>query len=179
MEKIWKILRPIEQIENEDLKLKVMRCFEYAITKGGWTEDEALAIPFTLLIPNCPASLLDHTLAVTQIALHSALELVAMYPKFNFNRDYLISGGLLHDVGKFLEYKKEDGKFVKSDFGKLIRHPFSGAAIAYKFEIPPEVVHIIATHAGEGDGRYRNVEAIIINKADFITFHTLKSFLEK
>ena len=35
--------------------------------------------------------------------------------KIPVNRDYLIAGALLADVGKLLEYEIEDGKAVKSD----------------------------------------------------------------
>jgi putative nucleotidyltransferase with HDIG domain len=90
------------------------------------------------------------------------------------NKDQLLSGALLHDVGKLFEYKKEDGKFVKSDEGKLLRHPISGAVFAAKFDIPQKVLHIIAAHSKEGDGARTTVEAIIVNHADFVNFETLK-----
>ncbi len=102
-----------------------------------------------------------------------------MYPDFTYDRDILIAGGILHDVGKFLEYEKDDsGKIVKSKFGKFLRHPFSGAALAYEMKLPAMVVHIIATHAHEGDNGYRCPESILVNKADFITFDTLRKFLD-
>jgi hypothetical protein len=56
----------------------------------------------------------------------------------------------------------------------MLRHPVSGAAFAYKFGLPQEVVHIIAAHSKEGDGLRRTVEAIIVNHADFVNFDVLK-----
>ncbi|MCD6417521.1 HDIG domain-containing protein [bacterium] len=179
MEKVWEKIRLTEEISDLQLREKVKRCFEEAILRGGWSEDEVDEIPFTLLIPDCPVSLLEHTVAVTEIAIKSAETVKSMYPEFEYNRDILIAGAILHDVGKFLEYaRSDDGKIVKSFFGKILRHPFSGAALAYEMRLPDEVVHIIAVHAHEGDNGYRTPEAIIINKADFITFETLREFLK-
>ena len=86
------------------------------------------------------------------------------------NMDILISGGLLHDVGKVLEYALEDGKYVKSKNGKLIRHPVSGAALAWELGLPDEVVHVIASHSFEGDKTPRSIEGILIHHADFTNF---------
>ena len=49
-----------------------------------------------------------------------------------------------------------------------------GAAFASQFDIPQEILHIIAAHSKEGDGARRTVEAIIVNHADFINFEALK-----
>ncbi|RKZ31844.1 phosphohydrolase [bacterium] len=180
MQEIWEKIPQVELISNEQLKSNVKKCFEEAIIRGKWSADEALSIPFTLLIPNCPMSLIEHTSAVTQIALHSAEELKNKYPDFHYDKDIMIAGAILHDVGKFLEYEKDDtGKIVKSPLGKLLRHPFSGAALAYEMKLPAKVVHIIATHAHEGDNGYRCPESILVNKADFITFDTIRKFLDE
>ena len=53
--------------------------------------------------------------------------------KTQVNRDYLIAGALLADVGKLLEFEIVDGKPVKSNYGKHIRHPFSGVGLAFKY----------------------------------------------
>jgi len=55
-----------------------------------------------------------------------------------------------------------------------MRHPFSGAALAYEFGLPAEVQHMIAAHAGEGDKIKRSPEATLIHKADFMSFETLR-----
>ena len=55
-----------------------------------------------------------------------------------------------------------------------MRHPFSGAALAYELGLPMEIQHMIAAHAGEGDKVKRSPEATLINKADFMSFETLR-----
>jgi putative nucleotidyltransferase with HDIG domain len=94
--------------------------------------------------------------------------------RISINRDILLSGALLHDVGKLFEYAREGNRFVKSEEGKLLRHPISGAAFASRFAVPQEVLHIIAAHSKEGDGERRTVEAVIVNHADFVNFEALK-----
>ena len=98
--------------------------------------------------------------------------------KFKMDNDLLVAGALLHDVGKLVEYGKSGtGETVKSRCGKNLRHPFSGTVIALRNGLPDEVGHIIANHAHEGNGTLRSPEAVVVNKADFINFEAIKSFL--
>jgi putative nucleotidyltransferase with HDIG domain len=171
---ITRLLPEIEQIKVERLREQVISTWEEAIKRGGWRLEDLDAIPFTLLIPECKINLITHTRAVTQSALKIAGVLSDFYPeKVQINLDFLIAGAILHDVGKILEYAKEKGKVVKSKTGTLLRHPFSGSALAYKHGLPDEVVHMIATHAKEGEGGYRTIEAMIIHYADFINFESV------
>ena len=169
----------INQIKDPNLRSNTILCLEGAIEKGGWSFQDLNDIPFTLLA-DIPVTLIQHTRAVTQLS-------IAAYDIFNreyrqhytLNRDFIVSGALLHDVGKFLEYKRDGDKFVKSPMGKILRHPFSGAIIAAEYGLPPEVVHIIAVHAHEGDAGYRTPEARIVNHADFMNFEPLKDIYKK
>lgn len=172
--KINQLFPELEQIKDEELRAKVASTWLEAIEKGEWGIDELESIPFTLLIPDCQVNLVAHTRAVTQTALNVARVLLDSYEKkVRIDFDLLIAGAILHDVGKILEYGKERGEAVKSKTGKLLRHPFSGSALAYKRGLPEEVVHMIATHAREGDGGYRSTEAMIVHYADFINFESL------
>ena len=172
--KIYQLFPELEQIKDEGLRTKVASTWLEAIERGDWGIDELKEVPFTLLISDCKTDLVTHTRAVTQTAINVASALSEFYKKkVEIDLDLLIAGGILHDVGKILEYGKEQGKAVKSKTGKLLRHPFSGAALAYKHGLPEEVIHMIATHAREGDGGYRSTEAMIIHYADFINFESL------
>lgn len=169
------LLPELQLIENQQLREKTIACWLDAMKIGGWNDEDLHIIPFTLLIPDCRISFLTHTISVTQTAMASAKVLDKYYRQhYALSMDFIIAGGLLHDIGKLLEYKKEGERFVKSDNGKLLRHPFSGANLAAKHGLPDEIVHIIATHAKEGDGGYRSPEAIIVHHADFMNFEPLK-----
>jgi len=170
-----KILPEINLIKNNELKEKTIAVWQEAIERGGWNVSDLERIPFTLLIPDCPVNIIDHTRGVTQVAIESAKKL----RQFNNNsylidEDILISGGLLHDVGKIVEYADTADGIKKSPMGKLLRHPFSGAGLAMKHGLPDKVVHIIAVHAKEGDGGYRCPEAVIVHHADFMNFEPIK-----
>ncbi|MGD8535758.1 MAG: HD domain-containing protein [Candidatus Aminicenantes bacterium] len=162
-------------IEDSDLKEKTITVWVEAMKEEGWTVDDLQQMPFTLLIEETPVNIIEHTRAVTLSSVEIAEVMVEEYKgKLTLNRDYLLSGALLHDVGKLFEYKREKGKFVKSRGGELLRHPISGAAFASQHGLPKEVVHIIAAHSKEGDGSRKTVEAVIVNHADFVNFEALK-----
>ena len=161
-------------IEDEALREQTLDVWTDAMVLGGWEMNDLPDIPFTLLVET-KVSLLDHTRVVTQtaVAIHDTMS--SFYGgAVPMNRDYLISGGILHDVGKLLEYRKLGDKFVKSEIGKDLRHPFSGTALAYKHGIPSAICHLIAVHAKEGEGARRTPEAVIIHYADFVNFESLK-----
>jgi putative nucleotidyltransferase with HDIG domain len=163
-------------IQDEELKEKTIQVWEAAMERSGWTPDGLNQMPFTLLINPCPASYIEHVRAVTLTAHRAALLFGEIYgDRVPLNMDYLLSGGLLHDIGKLLEYEnREDGMTVQTEFGQLVRHPFSGTALAYEFGLPAEVQHMIAGHAGEGDKIKRSPEGTLINKADFMSFEALR-----
>ena len=169
------LLPEIEMIKDADLREKTLAVVEDALKMGGWTCDDLDRIPFTMLIEKTPVSFLTHTRAVTEVSIKNA-EILNRYYGDNFvDMDVVISGALLHDIGKLLEYKESNGKFVLSESAKYLRHPISGAALAYKHGIKDSVVHIIAMHSKEGDSSKRTKEGIIIHYADFVNFETLRA----
>jgi len=171
---ILRILPEIRKIKNQELREKVILTWEEGIRLGGWDMEDLKKVPFTLLITDSGVNLIEHTRAVTDTALRVAEVVLRAYGNsVKIDRDVLIAGGILHDVGKLLEYAKVKGKITKSNKGKFLRHPFSGAALAYKCGVPDEVIHLIAVHSHEGDEGFRSVEAIIINHADFVNFELL------
>jgi putative nucleotidyltransferase with HDIG domain len=173
-EEVRGVLPELELIEDEALREKTLDVWTDAMVEGGWEIRDLADIPFTLLVET-KVSLLDHTRVVTQTAVAMCDAMSSFYgDAMPMNRDYLVSGGILHDVGKLLEYRRAGEKFVKSEIGKDLRHPFSGTALAYKHGIPSAICHLIAVHAKEGEGARRTPEAVIIHYADFVNFESLK-----
>ena len=175
-DKLIELIPEFELIRDGELKEKVLRVWEKALKMRGMQPEDMLRMPFTLLIKPCPANFVEHTRGVVQVSYQAAQGLQKIYgDRMPINMDHLLAGALLHDVGKILEYVEKDGEFVKSYEGKYVRHPFSGVGLAFDEGIPQEVLHIIAVHAGEGDGRWRSTEGIIVHHADFINFEPLHS----
>jgi putative nucleotidyltransferase with HDIG domain len=181
---IAELFPPLMEIRDAPLREKVAAVWSEAISTGcggkGWTFDEVRALKFTLLAGDIDMTFVEHlnSCAWQCIAIADVLE-KSFRCGIPVQRDYLIAGSLLADVGKPLEYDKDtSGTVVQGKFGQQVRHPFSGVALAYKHGLPGEVLHIIATHSHEGDKVERSIESIIFHHADFVDFDIAK-FLGK
>ncbi len=163
----------IGRMKDKDLADKVIQVWVDCAVEGGWKNyEELLEIPFTLLTETEGVNLIEHTIAVTKGALGIADAMISTYRKvpFDINIDWVIAGGILHDVGKLMEIEKVDGKYRKSYAGKCARHPISGAIAAAKAGLPMEIQNIIICHAKEGEGRPQRIEGVFIHQSDFATF---------
>lgn len=164
----------LAKIGDRDLREKVVDVWVTAAEDGGWKIDQLTQIPFTLLTETHGVNLIQHTIAVTEGAIGLANAIEQTYtPPFKVNMDWLVAGGLLHDVGKLLEIEYADGEHRKSYSGKCARHPISGAILAAKAGLPEEIINMIGCHAKEGDGRPQRVETVLIHQADFATFNPM------
>ena len=116
--------------------------------------------------------LLEHSLAVAALAA----DICARYP--DINRDLLVVGALLHDVGKVeeLRYKRS---FEYTDAGKLLGHIVIGvelveARLRHLPDFPPELAvllkHLLLSHHGQYEfgspKRPKTMEAVILNFLD-------------
>jgi HD superfamily phosphodiesterase len=130
--RLLELMPEFDLIEDADLKEKTIRVWEIAMEESGWTPDALTEMPFTLLINPCPASYIEHIRAVTLTAVRTAVVFAEIYgDRVPVDMDTLVSGGLLHDIGKLLEYeKRDDGLTVQTHAGKLLRHPFTGMELA-------------------------------------------------
>lgn len=174
-EKIKKIWPEIDLIKDVSLREKVLDCWVYAVEYSVLSPEDLNTIPFSLLIKDCNISFMNHKRTCVQLAVEMANIMKKNFGnEIQINMDYLIAGTILIDVGKLIEYDKVDGKLTASHTGKLLRHPFSGVAIADRFGLPPEILHIIAYHSKEGDLGKRTVEAIIVHHADFVSFEPFR-----
>ena len=181
------VTREIEQlfpdlasIGDADLRDGVAAVWDEAISTGcggkGWSVAELRVIPFTLLAGDIDLTFIEHLNSCVKqcIAIERVLGEV-FGTRVPIDHDHLIAGALLADVGKLLEYDKDaQGRVIKGSFGEMLRHPFSGVALCYKHGIPPQVMHIVATHSHEGEKVQRSIESIIFHHADFVDFDIAK-----
>jgi len=180
VEKIAEILPEIRDIQDESLREQVAAVWSEAIATGaggkGWSFEELKAIPFTLLAGDIDLRYIEHLRSCARQCMAVADVLHEIFgDRIPINRDYLLAGSLLADVGKPLEFDRDErGTLVKGRYGEMLRHPFSGVAMCYKHGLPPEVMHIVATHSHEGDKVQRSIESIIFHHADFIDFDIAK-----
>jgi len=173
--KLWK--EELEWIKDKDLREKTAKVWELALEESVLTADDLNKIPFTLKVKGPVVTFMEHKRAVVHISKKSGETIKEMFgDALPVDMDILISGAILCDVGKLLEYTlDENGNATVGSYGKYVRHPFSGVALANKVGLPAQVQHIIAAHAGEGDMVTRSTEAYIVHHADFMTFLPFKN----
>ena len=175
-EKVLEIWPEINWIKDEDLKEKTIQCWIHALERSVLDAEDLEKIPFSLLIKDCNVTFMNHKRTCVHLAVDIANRMVENFKgDISVDMDIMICGAILIDIGKLLEYDIVDGKLTTSNYGKIVRHPFSGVAIADQFKLPPEVQHIIGTHSKEGDLGKRTVESIIVHHADFVSFEPFKA----
>lgn len=116
--------------------------------------------------------LLEHTLSVIRL-----LDQVTKHYQ-GINRDLLITGGILHDIGKIYEYTY-DRMFDYSDQGRLIGHIVIGlemldarisAVEGFSVQLAMELRHLILSHHGTQEfgspKRPKTLEALIVHFID-------------
>jgi putative nucleotidyltransferase with HDIG domain len=177
---VIKLWPELEWIKDTGLREKTARTWELALSRSVLNPDDLEKIPFTLLCgPDLKVSFMAHKRCVVHVAKESGEKMNQFFGEdLPVNMDVLISGAILADVGKLLEYELDnDGNSFQGKYGQYLRHPFSGVSLAEECGVPPEVCHIIAAHAHEGDLVKRTTEAYIVHHADFMTFLPFKSRL--
>lgn len=173
---VLKLWPEIAWISHPGLREQVTETWIRALELSPLTADELNHIPFTLLVPNCPTTFMQHKRCVVHIARKAAESMQEfMGSALPIDQDTVIAGAILADVGKLLEYEKVEGKARQSKRGELLRHPFTGVALAMQCGVPDAVCHIIAAHAAEGDLVKRTTEAYIVHHADFMAFLPFKN----
>ena len=118
--------------------------------------------------------LLEHSLSVGRVAD----AIVGQYQ--DFNRDLLVTGAILHDIGKTVEFNYTTA-IDYSDSGRLLGHIVLGEKIvadaiarleAFPQELALQLLHLILSHHGEKEYgspiRPKTPEAFILNHADDI-----------
>jgi 3'-5' exoribonuclease len=117
--------------------------------------------------------LLEHSLSMAKLAL----VLSTHYPYVD--RDLLVSGALLHDMGKTAEYTIE-GSFSTSTDGKLVGHIVraivmiekAAAEIDFPDDVLQQLIHLIAAHHGTQEWGSpvvpKTLEAILLHQIDLL-----------
>jgi len=176
-ETVLRLWPEIEWIQNPLLREQTTDTWAKALERSPLKPENLNQIPFTLLVPNCPITFMEHKRCVVHIARDSAKAMQEFMGRaLPVDMDVVIAGAILADVGKLLEYEiGPDGKSRQSERGEALRHPFTGVALALECGVPDSVCHIIAAHASEGDLVKRTTEAFIVHHADFMAFLPFKN----
>ena len=132
-EQVLKLWPELEWINDIQLREKTARAWELALERSVLKAEDLDNIPFTLLCgPDLKVSFMAHKRCVVHVARESGEKMNSFFGKdLPVNMDVLISGAILADVGKLLEYELDSGgKAVQGKYGQYIRYPFSGVSLA-------------------------------------------------
>lgn len=154
------IQKVVASIGNSDLRLFVACCLDHRFYE-------------------CPAAIRRHHEYLGGLCEHSletvriALNLVETMPRTEINRDMVIAGAVLHDIGKIFCFDKVGYGYVPNDTYNLIEHITMGIMFIdeYKSLISEsqllQLRHIIQSHHGiYGDVVPLTAEAWLVNQAD-------------
>ncbi|MCI0513453.1 HD domain-containing protein [candidate division KSB1 bacterium] len=160
----------IDSLSHQAVKRLLKLIFDDIDLKNKFTRAPAAK----LWHQNYLGGLLEHTLQVTEICD----KVISNYD--HVNRDILMAGALLHDIGKIHELSLE-GFIDYSDQGRLISHTILGyQLVATKISQLPElpetigtqILHLILSHHGQqAQGAPvvpMTLEAMILHGADYL-----------
>lgn len=172
--------RPQQEMLNELHTIIEGLSFPY----GPLVKKLLLREPFMTQFANAPAAktmhhacvggLLEHSLSMASLASMVATH----YP--HIDKDLLVAGALLHDLGKVYEYAFE-GAFEVSDDGRLVGHISRAAIIVEKAADTIEgmtelqlqqLLHLILSHHGTLEWgspiKPKTIEAILLHQIDLL-----------
>ncbi len=160
--------RLIEGIEQPELRSFLRRFFDDPEISEAYFEAPAGKLWHHAYL----GGLAEHSLTLAEILL----KIAEIYPAAN--RDLLVAGALLHDIGKIEEYKW-DVTIDFTDRGRLIGHIVIGQSILERFreknrEVPQDiwdqVIHLVLSHQGTKEQgspvEPMTLEAILLYTAD-------------
>ena len=177
-ESIYRFFPELNWLKDQQLKEKCADTWLEAIALGRWEEKggfEKLPVVVSGLSKNCPETNVSHTRTVCRIAVAMFDDLAENYPGAgSCDRDTVIAGAILHDVGKLLEYDCVDGTYCFAPNHLKFNHPSIGAYLAQKNGLPEDVVHIILAHSDlmspGGEKCYQTRESLMVKYADCMAF---------
>lgn len=169
-----KLFEYIESIQNEYIKKLLTNIFDNKDFMGKFLEAPAAKSWHH----NYVGGLVEHTVSVTMICDFAS----RLYP---VNRDLLIAGAILHDIGKVYEYEVKPG-IEFSTMGRLIGHlsladhfvaEQAGNINNFPSDLLMKIRHLILAHHGEYEKAScrlpQIIEAVVLHFADNLDAQTV------
>ena len=164
-------LPEVDLIEETTLREQVVDLHAVALSETTFARIEdipASGVPESPLM-TCGTQA-DHYRGVALIAIGMLDGMRRAIPALSVDRDILLAGALVHDVGKAYEFANWDRwKAERSHSGSpALRHPVYGAHLALRMGLPEPVVHCIAAHSYLAEGQFveASVETTLVQYAD-------------
>lgn len=161
----------IENIVDSALADKVVEAWAYALCESSF--QRASEIPgsgnpgdFELV----RGTQIDHIRAVVRIATFLADDFMTNFPEVDLDRDIVVAGAIIHDVGKAFEFDPVNLKRWSEDASRAgqpsLRHSVFGAHVCLTVGLPEELAHIALGHSREGQHIGLSLECMFVRLAD-------------
>ena len=182
-ELVKKIKENIKEVENEQLKILLDAFF----SDSDFLKDFAHSPSAMTHHHNYVGGNLEHTVGVVRLCKN----IYEMYP--GINKDLVITGAILHDIGKIKEYRAT-AAIEKTDEGNFIGHIVMGdrwirekiseireKGKDFDVDLENKLCHIILSHHGKyefGSPRMpKTIEAMVVHQADMMDSQ-VKNFIQ-
>ena len=164
-------LPELAHIRDDELRRKAIEAWAYALAETDFPRLTAIpgeATPGVFALKR--GSQAVHLRSVARIAIAITDEFAQEFPEAAVDRDIVLAGALLHDVGKAWEFDPANRKRWEADRSQAgspaLRHPVYGAHVCIAVGLPEEIAHIALGHSYEGDLMQRSLECLIVHRAD-------------
>jgi len=150
-------------IQNSKLRADIVSCWERVWGESRW--ERLSDCPFN---PKFPAvSLVKHINCLADLVLAAADILEKHNPGLEFEREYLLTGVLLHDVSKMVEIEPGPKGPVFSDLNRKMPHSTYGAMVAMAQGLDAKVANIILSHTKLTGAAPDSPEAVLLHYMDY------------
>jgi|OpeIllAssembly_1097287.scaffolds.fasta_scaffold117955_1 putative nucleotidyltransferase with HDIG domain len=173
-QKIKECFPILSKIKDPALRDKVVQCWVRMWEESAWKDVKDC--PFTPPFPDI--SLVDHINCVGDMVLATADILEKHNKEIKLDRDYLITGILLHDLSKLLEIEPAPEGYRWGKLLKLMPHATYGAMVAVAEGLSPRVANIILSHSRWTGTSPASPEAVLLHYMDYGLADVLRSCRE-
>ena len=181
---LYEVLPQLYMIADEELRDKCAEAYLLGVALGNWDNKGGLVncpVNVGALRDYCPVTNLEHVRVATAAAARVYDYLSPWLKEIGAvcDRDTVIAGTLLHDIGKMIEYDRDDtNRACYSRTGPMFRHTVAGAYLAKKGGLPDEIVHIVLTHshsqAPEGPNALETPATTIVKGCDLMSWESIE-----
>ncbi|KIX13082.1 HD domain-containing protein [Dethiosulfatarculus sandiegensis] len=162
-EQIEQGLIGLTRIKDQELKNDIIACWQRCWNESAW--ENLKDCPFNPHLSD--VSLVEHVNCLTDLVLGAADSLEKHNPELKLDRQYLITGVLLHDVSKLVEIEPSDEGPIFSALNRQMPHATYGAMVAMAQGLSPKIANIILAHTKLTGATPDSPEAVLLHYLDY------------
>lgn len=167
-EELINVLPEIEEIDDLDLRKKVIEAWLMAIDEGNY--DDINDVPWWPPHEEVVGyqRQVDHLRDVISLSIAIADRLTAQRD-FTVDRNLVVAGAVLHDISKLFEFSAGDG----DELIEWLPHPLYATYILEECGFSNHLKHIVLAHSHRSSVTPRTIEAKVVETADVLASNAI------